>query len=71
MSNPFDSAEGPFVVLRNHEAQYSLWPATLQVPAGWDVVLEETTREACLAHIEERWTDLRPAGLAGPAAKTA
>lgn len=65
MSNPFNSSDGRFVVLQNDEAHYSLWPADMEVPAGWEVVLEETSRQACLAHVEERGTDLRPAGLAG------
>lgn len=64
MSNPFDDQDGHFLVLRNDENQHSLWPAFADVPAGWTVVLTETSRQACLDYVEANWTDLRPAGLA-------
>ncbi|MFI6685145.1 MbtH family protein [Streptomyces sp. NPDC050485] len=71
MTNPFDeaadAAEGAercFVVLRNDEHQFSLWPAHLDVPAGWAVVYAAADRQSCLDHIERRWTDMRPRGLA-------
>lgn len=63
MPNPFDDAEGSFVVLRNQEDQYSLWPTFAQVPAGWRIVLSERGREECLSYIDENWTDMRPASL--------
>lgn len=63
MQNPFDDPEGSFVVLRNQEGQYSLWPTFAQVPAGWRIVLSERGREECLSYIDENWTDLRPASL--------
>ncbi|MYQ81785.1 MULTISPECIES: MbtH family protein [unclassified Streptomyces] len=63
MSNPFDNEDGTFLVLTNHENQHSLWPAAIDVPAGWNVVKESDTRSACLSYIEQHWTDLRPAGL--------
>ncbi len=52
-----------FLALRNHELQYSLWQATIDVPAGWDIVFGPETKEACLAHIEAEWTDMRPLSL--------
>ncbi|ACU72352.1 MbtH domain protein [Catenulispora acidiphila DSM 44928] len=58
--NPFDDPEGTFLVLVNDEEQHSLWPAHLDVPAGWRGVHGSDTREACLAYVEEHWTDLRP-----------
>ena len=63
MANPFDDENGAFFVLINDEEQYSLWPSFAAVPAGWEVVLGETTREAALAYIEEHWTDMRPKSL--------
>ncbi|MER5866502.1 MbtH family NRPS accessory protein [Kitasatospora sp. NPDC002040] len=63
MSNPFENEDGQFLVLVNHENQHSLWPAGIDVPAGWDTVKAAAPRAACLAYIEENWTDLRPAGL--------
>ncbi|MEV0694804.1 hypothetical protein [Streptomyces sp. NPDC050388] len=31
--------------------------------AGWTVALAETDRAACVAYIEENWTDMRPKSL--------
>lgn len=58
--NPFDDPDGTFLVLVNDEEQHSLWPAALEVPAGWSVAHDAGSREACLAYVEEHWTDLRP-----------
>ena len=63
MTNPFDDADGSFMVLVNDEEQYSLWPAFAAVPAGWSVALEETTREECMQFITLTWKDLRPKSL--------
>jgi MbtH protein len=52
-----------FLVVQNHEEQYSIWRADQPVPAGWREVGVSGTREHCLAHIEELWTDMRPRRL--------
>ncbi|MFD6967535.1 MbtH family protein [Streptomyces sp. NPDC059979] len=64
-TNPFDDAEGRFLVLANEEGQHSLWPSFAEVPGGWTIVFDENTREACLGFVEANWTDLRPRSLAG------
>lgn len=61
--NPFDNAEGSFLVLVNDEGQHSLWPAAIDVPAGWSVVFGESGRQECLDYVEEHWTDMRPKSL--------
>jgi uncharacterized protein YbdZ (MbtH family) len=63
VTNPFDDDNGRFHALVNDEGQYSLWPTFAEVPQGWRVVFGEDTREACLAHIEANWTDMRPLSL--------
>ncbi|GHI99105.1 protein mbtH [Streptomyces olivaceus] len=63
-TNPFDDADGRFLVLVNHEGQHSLWPSFAEVPGGWTVAFEENTRDACLAYVEANWSDLRPRSLA-------
>ena len=63
MANPFENEDGLYLALVNDEGQYSLWPAFAEVPAGWTVAHEEDTRQACLAYIEENWTDMRPKSL--------
>jgi uncharacterized protein YbdZ (MbtH family) len=63
VSNPFDDADGRFFVLVNDENQHSLWPAFIDVPAGWRVVHGEADRASCLDYVEENWTDMRPRSL--------
>ncbi|MFF3013189.1 MbtH family protein [Streptomyces sp. NPDC057939] len=63
-TNPFDDAEGRFLVLVNAEGQHSLWPAFAEVPGGWSAAFGEDTRQACLDFVETHWTDLRPLSLA-------
>ncbi|GAB3472886.1 MbtH family protein [Nocardiopsis coralliicola] len=60
MNNPFDDADGRFLVLVNDEEQHSLWPAFAEVPGGWVVVHGPGGRQECLDHIEANWTDMRP-----------
>ncbi|MFC5825234.1 MbtH family protein [Nonomuraea insulae] len=63
MSNPFEDPDRNYLVLVNDENQHSLWPADIDVPAGWTVAKSEDTRAACLEYVEQNWTDLRPASL--------
>ena len=63
MTNPFEDENGEYLVLVNHEAQYSLWPAFKSAPAGWTVVGPRGKRKECLDWIEKNWTDMRPRSL--------
>ena len=63
MTNPFENPEGVYVVLVNDEGQHSIWPDFVEVPNGWRVVKTADNRAACLAYVEENWTDMRPASL--------
>ncbi len=63
MTNPFEDENGEYLVLVNHEGQYSLWPVFLDVPAGWTVTGPRGKRSACLTWIDEHWTDMRPLSL--------
>jgi len=58
-----DERQEMYLVLVNHEEQYSLWPSYKPVPLGWRTVGKERTKEECLAYIEEVWTDMRPLSL--------
>ncbi|MCX5400295.1 MbtH family protein [Streptomyces sp. NBC_00102] len=64
MANPFDDPEGRFLVLVNEEGQHSLWPEFAQIPPGWTRTLGPADRAACVDHINETWTDMRPRSLA-------
>ncbi|GAA3399575.1 MbtH family protein [Paenibacillus hodogayensis] len=68
MNNPFEQADGVYQVLINEEGQYSLWPAFVDVPSGWQVVYERQSRHACLDYIGAQWTDMRPLSLRQAAA---
>jgi uncharacterized protein YbdZ (MbtH family) len=63
VNNPFDEEDANFVVLVNDEEQYSLWPVSVDIPAGWRAVLEESPRKECLDFIEAHWLDMRPRSL--------
>ncbi|MER7756577.1 MbtH family protein [Kitasatospora sp. NPDC097643] len=63
MANPFEDEGASYLVLRNDELQYSLWPVIVDVPAGWDTVFGEAGRAECLDYIETHWTDMRPKSL--------
>ena len=55
--------EDIFIVVINLEEQYSIWPEGRDIPEGWRGDGFSGTKEACLAHIEEVWTDMRPLSL--------
>jgi MbtH protein len=63
MADFFDDEDGEYLVLINHEGQYSLWRTFKDVPAGWTAVGPRGPRQECLAYIEENWTDMRPRSL--------
>lgn len=52
-----------YAVVVNHEEQYSIWPADREVPLGWNDTGFHGTKQECLEHIEEIWTDMRPLSL--------
>jgi MbtH protein len=60
MTNPFDDEQATYLVLVNDIRQHSLWPAAIDVPAGWRVAHPADTREACVTYVDTHWTDLSP-----------
>ena len=58
-------AGGRYSVVVNQEQQYSIWPEGKSLPKGWSAAGRTGSREECLAHIKETWTDMRPASLRG------
>ncbi|MFV2113729.1 MbtH family protein [Micromonospora sp. LOL_025] len=52
-----------YQVVLNDEEQYSIWLDGRDVPAGWRAEGTIGTREQCLNHIDEVWTDMRPLSL--------
>ncbi|ACZ85400.1 MbtH family protein [Streptosporangium roseum] len=53
----------PYLVVRNDEEQYSIWPAGRNLPAGWHEAGFSGAKQECLDHIETVWTDMRPLSL--------
>ncbi|MFC7584441.1 MbtH family protein [Nonomuraea antimicrobica] len=58
----WENASG-YAVVVNDEEQYSIWPLGRSVPEGWRQVGVSGSKEECLAHIDEVWTDMRPLSL--------
>jgi MbtH protein len=52
-----------YCVVVNHEEQYSIWPVYKDIPLGWKGVGKQGSKDECLAHIKEVWTDMRPKSL--------
>jgi MbtH protein len=60
----FDREDETFIVLVNHEDQYSIWPHWKAVPKGWAAVDGvKGDKKTVLAYVEETWTDMRPRSL--------
>ena len=55
--------QATYNVVVNQEEQYSIWPTDRENPAGWTDVGLVGSRQECLAHIDEIWTDQRPLSL--------
>lgn len=63
MSEKYEDDGIEYTVVINHEEQYSIWPVTKTVPAGWREVGKKGSKSECLTYIDEVWTDMRPASL--------
>jgi len=63
------SSDTHYRVVINHEEQYSIWPENMPLPATWKTVGKARKLRACLAYIEEVWTDMRPLSLRKKLAK--
>ena len=63
MSNSDEEDTTVYQVVINDEEQYSIWPADREPPAGWRCDGTRGPKAACLAHIDQVWTDMRPLSL--------
>ncbi|WP_241092776.1 MbtH family protein [Xanthomonas bonasiae] len=52
-----------YVVVVNHEEQYSIWPEGKEIPLGWRDAGKQGKKDECLEYIKEVWTDMRPLSL--------
>lgn len=58
-----EQAETQYIVVINHEEQYSIWPDFKEIPLGWRDANFRGAKAACLEHINTVWTDMRPLSL--------
>jgi MbtH protein len=52
-----------YVVVVNHEEQYSIWLDGKALPNGWRAAGKAGMKGECLAWVKEVWTDMTPASL--------
>lgn len=58
--NPFDADGGDWQVVVNDQGNHALWRPFLDLPAGWNIIFSEKSRENALNYIEANWTSLGP-----------
>ena len=65
MSNScFDNEEEIFIVLINHEEQYSIWPHWKAIPGGWRAIEGiRGDKKTVLDYVDRHWLDMRPKSL--------
>jgi MbtH protein len=58
-----DNPDSRFLVVVDHEEQYSIWPDYKALSDGWRAVDKQGSKEECLAYIGTVWGDRRPLSL--------
>ncbi|PUA29927.1 MAG: antibiotic synthesis protein MbtH [Cellvibrio sp. 79] len=60
----FEREDETFIVLINHEEQFSIWPKWKAIPNGWNAVEGISgNKKSVLEYVEKNWTDMRPRSL--------
>ena len=57
------STELTYRVVISDEDRYSIWPEYQEIPWGWRAEGKLGTKQDCLDHIGNVWTDMRPLSL--------
>ena len=52
-----------YLVGLSEEGRYSIWPEYKDIPWGWKAEGVSGSKQECLDHISEVWTDMRPLSL--------
>jgi MbtH protein len=52
-----------YLVVLSEEGRYSIWPEYKDIPWGWKAEGVSGSKQECLDHISEVWTDMRPLSL--------
>ena len=67
MAEQYEDDGRTYMVVINHEEQYSIWPADRILPAGWLAVGMSGSEADCLSYIGAVWRDMRPRSQRRPA----
>ncbi|MEL6553022.1 MAG: MbtH family NRPS accessory protein [Cyanobacteria bacterium J06621_11] len=57
------SNETIYRVVINNQGRYSIWPEYKEIPWGWQAEGKIGSRQNCLDHISQIWTDMHPLSL--------
>ncbi|PCD68902.1 MbtH family protein [Rhizobium phaseoli] len=52
-----------WIVVIDTERHYSVWPQDKRIPVSWETAGFAGSRQECLVHIRDVWTDPRPLSL--------
>lgn len=63
MSTTSEASPPSHGVVVNEEEQYSIWLLDRPLPPGWKRVDASGSKEQCLAHVQQVWTDIRPGSV--------
>jgi MbtH protein len=53
----------PYMVVVNHEEQYSIWPVDKTLPRRWKSAGFKGKLYPCVKYIKKVWTDMRPLSI--------
>ncbi|ANM14927.1 MULTISPECIES: MbtH family protein [unclassified Rhizobium] len=59
----FEPRDDLWIVVIDTEHHHSVWPQDKRIPTGWERTGFAGSRQECLAHIRDVWTDPRPLSL--------
>ena len=60
MINYDEKGNTVYLVVVNHEEQYSIWPDDKVIPNGWKAVGKSGNKQQCLNYIKDIWTNILP-----------
>lgn len=61
-----DAETERYRVVRNDEDQHAIWRIHLPIPPGWIDVGFTGSKDECLRHVQQVWTDITPKSARPP-----
>ncbi|MFI0712166.1 MbtH family NRPS accessory protein [Streptomyces inhibens] len=68
---PLRGPERSLPGVRQRRGQHSLWPVFADVSVRWHTAHGQASRQKCLDHVTEHWTEMRPCSIAAQMDATA